>query len=261
MPDDKPTRKTVAATERTLEIVDALKQKKGARVSELSKELGITKSSVHSHLATLEQQKYVVKEGDKYLLSLQFLDIAEHVRNRDPVFRVAKSKVKEIAEETEEVASLMAEDHGRGIFVYRRKGDNTTRPATVGNRVHLHATAGGKAILAHLTTESVEEIIEQWGLPPVTDNTITDRQELMDELDSVRERGVAFNDEEDIDGLRAVAVPVMNANNRIAGSLSVYGPAHRMRDDLFREEIPDLLLESANDIQLNVAFTERRDLG
>lgn len=257
--DEAPRSKVVQATERTFTIIDTLRELEGARVSELSEELDMSKGSIHNHLSTLKKHNYVVKHGDQYKLGLRFLDIAEHVRNRDAVFREAKPKVKEIAEETGEVASLMAEDNGRGIFVYRRKGDKSSRPATVGNQEHLHTTAGGKAILAFLPGDRVDEIVDTWGLPKATENTITDREALYEELDTIRETRVSFNDAEDIEGLRAVGTPVMDTNNRVAGSLTVYGPAQRMKGDLFREELPDLLLENANDIQLNVAFNKRQD--
>lgn len=61
-----------------------------------------------------------------------------------------ETKVKEIVQVTGMFASLMVEDHGREIFDYRWKGENTTRPTTVGNQVYLHATAGGKAVMAEL---------------------------------------------------------------------------------------------------------------
>lgn len=260
MVNDSTPQKTVGATERTLRIITALKQLEGARISELSECLDMSKSSIHSHLATLEKHKYVIKRGDIYQLGLKFLTISEHVRNRNPVFRAAKPRVKELAQESGEVASLMAEDHGKGIFVYRRKGTTSSRPTIVGNQVYLHTTAGGKAILAYLPAERTTEIIDRLGLPKKTENTITDRDDLLEELENVRDRGVAFNYEEDIEGLRAVAAPVMGSDNHVVGALSIYGPAHRMQGGLFEEKLPDLLLGCANDIQLDVAFTERRDV-
>lgn len=249
----------VAATERTFKIVEGLMELGRARVSELSEYLEMSNSSVYSHLATLRKHGYVVKRGDAYQLGLQFLTVAEYVRHRDPVFRAAKPKVKEVAEKTGEIASLMAENQGRGVFVYRRKGADMARPAIVGNKAYLHATAGGKAILAHMSETRVESIIDEWGLPKRTENTITDRDELWKELEQIRERGVAFNDQEDIEGLRAAAVPVMSRSNQFAWALTVFGPAHTIDGDVFEEEIPDLLLETANNIQLDVAFNERQE--
>ncbi|WP_254533213.1 IclR family transcriptional regulator [Natrinema gelatinilyticum] len=250
--------KTVGATERSIAIMEALKELNGARIAELSEHLDITKSSVHAHLVTLEKHEFVVKQGDEYRLGLRFLNVGEYVRNRNPVFQEAKPKVKELAQKTGEVASLIAEDHGKGVFVFRRKGENITRPTTVGNQVDLHVTAGGKAILANLPKPTVDEILDRRGLPRYTPNTITDREVLEDDLERIRKQGVAFNDQEDINGLRAVGVPLEETSGRTVGALSIYGPAHRLRGDLYREEIPDLLRESANDVQLQVAFKQQR---
>ncbi|WP_254533260.1 IclR family transcriptional regulator C-terminal domain-containing protein [Natrinema gelatinilyticum] len=75
-----------------------------------------------------------------------------------------------------------------------------------------------------------------------------------------RERGIAFNDEEDIDRVRAVTASIEDEHGRVDGSLSVCGPARPMRSDLYEEEIPDLLVEKTNDVWFNVAFIERQDL-
>jgi DNA-binding IclR family transcriptional regulator len=257
MEDNASKPKTVAASKRCFTILEALLEHEGgARISELSEELEMAKSSIHSHLATLRELEYIAKEGDLYNPGLQFIKIGEQVRNRNHIFQASKPYVKEIAATTDEVASLMAEEHGWGVFVHRRKGANVARQATPGERYYLHATAGGKAILAHLPEKRVEDIIESQGLPSLTGRTITNQDDLFSELQEIRDTGVAFNDQEDVHGLRAVGVPVNNQNGNVVGALTVHGPAHRMEGSLFEEEIPDLLLNKADDIQLNVAFDQ-----
>jgi len=127
--------------------------------------------------------------------------------------------------------------------------------STVGKRFHLHQTAAGKAILSRLPRERVVDIVEEWGLPAATENTTTDREELLEELDAVADRGVAFNDEEQLDGVKAVGVPVDGADGRVAGAFSVASPANRMTEDRFTEEIPKILLGVANEFELENAMS------
>ena len=100
----------------------------------------------------------------------------------------------------------MAEENGRGIYLHIETQKSTAVEVNrrVGTSRYLHSSAAGKAILAHLPAERVNEIVATCGLPSEAPNTITDRTEL----DRVRESGVAYNDEESIKGLRAVGVPV-----------------------------------------------------
>jgi DNA-binding IclR family transcriptional regulator len=89
----------------------------------------------------------------------------------------------------------------------------------------------------------------------LTDRTITDEDELFAELDRVRERGYSTNNEENIEGIRAVGVPVMHSEGRPIGALSISGPVHRMKGEWFDREIPDLLLGTTSELQLNIAYS------
>lgn len=252
-----PKAGAVKAAETLLSVVSGIQELNGARVTELADHLGLAKSTVHRHLTTLERNQYVVKEGVEYHIGLRFLGLGEYARERNPVYPFAQTLVDQIAAETEERALFMVEEHGLAVYLYRGVGSHAVRTnSRIGTRRLLHTVAGGKAILAHLPDERVDEIIDEWGLPADTPETITRRQELDAELERVRERGVAFNREECIVGLKAVAAPVLTPDDEIMGALSVSGPAHRMKGEWFESEIPDLLLGSANELELNLAYAE-----
>lgn len=249
---DKPPR-LVSSTDKLFTILETLQALDGARVSELAEELDYAKSTIHRHLATLEYKEYVVKEGDTYYVGLQFLNFGKYAKNRKDAFVMAQDKVEELAEETDERAQFLVEEHGKAVYVHRAIGKHAvqTDPG-VGKRVPLHATAAGKAILAHLPEQRVDEILETQGLSKITDQTITDEETLRSELESIREQGYSFNLQENLDGLRAVGVPVLGPNNTNIGALSVSGPTQRMKGDSFETEIPELLLGIANELQLNL---------
>jgi len=86
-------------------------------------------------------------------------------------------------------------------------------------------------------------------------NTITDPQTLYAELERVRERGYSVNKQENIEGLHAVSAPVMDTNGHVFGALSVSGPTHRMKGEWFEDELPDLLLGAANELELNITYS------
>lgn len=247
----------VKTTESAFAVIEALRRLDGARVTEVADELDMAKSTAHRHLSTLFDLEYLAKEGDEYHVGLQFLNLGEYARERKEAYRIIKPKVKQLAEETVERAQFIVEEHGQGVYVHRATGENAVRtPNTgVGKRNAIHATSAGKAILSRYDDERVRAIVERRGLPRLTDRTITDEDELFAELERVRERGYSTNNEENIEGIRAVGVPVMHSEGRPIGALSVSGPVHRMKGEWFDREIPDLLLGTTSELQLNIAYS------
>lgn len=249
-------RRTLKSTETTLEIMDLLREHDGARVTELAEILDRAPSTVHSHLATLESQEYVVKEGDIYYLGLHVLELGDYVRNRKEAYQMARSYTEQLAEETECRAVFAVEEKGRGVYLHTYSGKHAVwRYSTVGKRFYLHQTAAGKAVLSQLSADRVDAIVDQWGLPAKTENTITDHEELCTELDEIRERGYSFNREEQLDGVKAVGVPVTGPNDEVLGAFSVASPANRLTGEWFSEELPNIVLGVANEFELEYSLS------
>lgn len=247
--------RSLKTIDRTIEIISAIQELDGVGVSELADHLGASPSTVHPYLASLLQARYLVKEGDEYHVGLRFLSIGGYASNRVEHYRFIKGKVNELVEMTEERAQFIVEEHGLGIHLYLNSADNAVQTdSRIGKEVPLHASAAGKSILANLGERRVDEIVEQWGLPAFTENTITDRAELDEELATIRDRGYSFNRSESIERLHAVGVPVIRPDGSVLGALSVSGPAKRIRGDRFEEDIPRQLLGVANEIELKIEY-------
>lgn len=254
MPQDNNPRglKTI---ETASEVIDTVQALDGVRVSELADELDIAQSTAHGYLSTLEDTRYVVKKGDEYHVGLKFLNIGGYAKQRDEGYEIASQKVKDLAIETDERAQFIVEEHGRGIYLQTETGDKAVQiNARIGKEVRLHASSAGKAILASLPESEVESILDRWGLPRLTENTITSRDQLYENLEEIRDRGYAFNREESVSGLRAVGVPVTTSQDTLIGGLSVSGPSNRMQDEWFHHDLPKLLLGTVNEIELKVSY-------
>lgn len=242
--------------EHTFAIVTELQERERAGVTELARATDLSKSSVYKHLATLAAGDFVTKDGDEYRLGLRFLDIGAQVRTRVDGARVIRSKLREIAEETEETAQFSTMEHGRAVVLFRDTGRRgVLTKGRVGKRFYLHQTAGGKSILAQLSDERIHELVETYGLPAATPNTITDEETLFEELERVRERGFAYNYEESTEGLRAVGVPLRGPDRTVLGAFAVAAPTHRMKDDRLETELPDLVQSVVNELELNLAHS------
>lgn len=248
MPEDR----RINAAENTFAIIDYVRAHGGATLHELTDELGLAKSTVHTYLATMIEHGYLKREGDVYRLSLQFLDLGEAVRRDIGAITVVREALQDVVEQTDGIAWFIVEETGQAVFVEKAMGENAVQPyGNVGKRTTLHDIAGGKAILAHLPEERVEEILDQRGLVERTDETIVDREELFDSLEAVRERGYATNDGENVQGWRAVASPIVHEGD-VLGSIAASGPAHRLRGERFTEEVPEIVMGATNEVQLEL---------
>lgn len=242
-------------------IIEHLRRVNEATVSEVAEAVDLSPGSAHTHLATLMNHGYVRKSDGAYRLGPEFLTLGEHVRNNDELYRAAKDGIEELAETTGEGTHLIMEHRGRVLVLYEVFGDDA-----VGERYHarkreeslrhLHCTASGKALLAELPRERAEAILAEQGMERKTENTITDPDELLEELDGVRERGYAIADEEQMIGIRAVGAPIMRSDGRVAGALSVSGPTSRMRDVRIHGELAERVIRTANVAEVNLN-TER----
>lgn len=233
-------------------ILQELQRLDGAGASKIAKNLDIGRSTVYQYLSTLHSEGYVRKQDKKYYVGLKYLDHGMYARNRHPIIELARPSLDSLIEETGEIGWLTCEDNGKlvtlDIAVGKRDINNKFR-GRIGNREFLHAHAGGKAILATYPDEKVARIINKYGLPEYTPQTITDADALFEELETIRDTDVATNDEEAITGYRAVGAAVTQDDETI-GSITIGGPKNRLRGEYFRKELPDLLRGVINEIDL-----------
>jgi len=246
----------VNAATLSFEIVEALRELDGAGVSEVARHLDEPTSTVHDHLQTLEAEEYLIKEGSTFHVSTRFLQLGEHARARKKAFEIARPEVEDLAEETGEHANFLVEEHGLGVFLYKACGSEAVQLDThAGMRVPLQTTALGKSIMAQRPTEEVDAILDRRGLPQVTENTVTDRDELFEQLAAIRERGYAYDDAERVKGMRCVAAPITDDDGRGIAAVSISGPKSRMRGDRFTEAVPELVLRTANVVEVNLTHS------
>jgi DNA-binding IclR family transcriptional regulator len=244
----------VETVERAFDIIEYLKHNGEATVPEITEHLGCAKSTAHRHLKTLEANSFLIEEDDTYRLGIRFLDYGVVARDKYTLYHEAKPKVDELAEETEEKIWCGVEEHGRSVHIYGAQGKHSVQThARVGHRNYLHQHAAGKAMLAFLPDENIEKIVDTYGLPARTPHTITEIDELWEEIEAIRDRGYAFNLQESVEGLHALGAPITDENDTAIGAISISGPANRLDGSLLRDDLPTLLLGAVNEITINLA--------
>ena len=244
----------VRTSEKTITLIKELRGRNGARIHELEGSLDMTKGAIHNHLSTLREHGLVTKDGDEYRLSLAFLTLGGHVRSNYELYNYGRPKADQLANDTEMLVNLMIEEDGEGIYLYQSRGRHAVNLYThVGYRVDLHATALGKAILASMPRERVDEILDQQGLPKKTENTITDRETLYAALDEINEQGYATEHEEMTEGVACIAAPIQ-VDDELLGAISISAPTRRLGKQGFVDDIVGEVLSAANEMSLDIKY-------
>lgn len=253
----------VETTLTSIRIVREIERQNGASMTEVAEALDLGKSTVHNHLATLTKEGFLVRQNQCYFVGLGFLQLGEYARNRREVYRPAKMEVYRLAESTNEEVNFAVAENGFMYSIEYMMGDpSPANPEAgsqfleVGSRFHMHNSAPGKAVLAELPSDRIERILQLRGLPATTDETITERDTLLSELEAVQEQGYATNNEELERGYRSIGAPVHQSDGSVFGALSIGGPAYRFHVDSSSESGSiDALLAAVERVEDEIAQT------
>ena len=242
MSNDRPptSLKTTATSIEVLEVLEAIE---GATVSEIAERMDMPKSTVHGHLATLKDKMFVIQKGDLYFIGPELLRLGNRVRTRESALSDEVRRMRAVRSswtippeqlfEASELRSIFAvEMGGKAVFLHTASGNQMGwSHEQLGNRLYLHNTAVGKAILARLPQLRIDQIIDRWGLPRETENTITDRDDLFVELETVREQGYAVNRGENFEELYGIGCAATRQSGDVIGGFSVTGPEHAILEE------------------------------
>jgi IclR family acetate operon transcriptional repressor len=225
----------VQSVDRALSIIETLAEDdEGYRLSDLAVRTGLSTSTVHRLLATLEKRRFV--QFDRYELkwhvgAQSFTVGATFARRRNFVAQ-AMPYLRKLRDQTRETANLAVVDDESIIVLTRMESREIMRSLTkVGGRVAMVASGVGKAVLATYSDEDVNAIIRRQGMPRLTEKSIVRPGELFRELQTIRRRGYAVDDEEARIGLRCVAAVVYNDCSEPLAAISVSGMTSRVTED------------------------------
>lgn len=239
-PDSPPRRSSglIQSVDRALAILESFSvERPELGVSELSRSLGLNKSTAFGLLSTLEHRGYVEQnpETGKYRLGLRVLDLGTIKLSGLDLARVAKPVLRALVDRLRETVHLAIYDRGEVVYIDKIEGDNALQISSfVGKRNPSYCTGVGKCLLAFQPAEELERVIAL-GLPARTPETITEPGRLRAALERVRAEGHATDDEEIELGLACVAAPVRNRFGEVCAAVSVSVPTIRASEERRRE--------------------------
>lgn len=194
------------------------------------------RSSTYRYIRTLRERGLLKKTADGgFTLGPRVMQLAQAVRSREESGNVLLAVMQKLSRHTRETVVLTRLFDRTPMCVERVLGPQTVRSSFERGQVQpLHAGASSKVLLAHLP-EEVWDLYLDHPLESFTEHTITDPQVLKSRLRQIRQQGYGVSDSEVEEGVRAIAVPVHDADNNQMLALSVVGPAFRIDDEALAE--------------------------
>lgn len=248
----------VQSLERAFSLLEALSRKPdGMQLTELAQVTGLHKSTVHRLLASLAALGYVKRpeEGGKYRLSLKLLELSGRLTENIDVLELARPHLEQLRDFSNETVHLVVRDGPDIVYIYKAEsgGSFYRMFSRIGMRRPMYCTASGKSILATLSDEEVLSVWKQSEIVPFTEKTVVTLDRLQADLQTVRARGFAVDDEENEVGVRCVAAVIYDYTGKGAAAFSVSAPVMRMGEER-TEQLAARVLETRGRISAELGY-------
>jgi DNA-binding IclR family transcriptional regulator len=225
-------------------------------ITELS---DLPKPTVYRILSSLEAWGYVEQDNQNgcYKLGTKFLLLGTKVQESIEIKQIARPYLKELNNETNETIFLGVLDKGRGLYIDKLDSTHSVRLVSrIGSRNYLHSTSLGKSLMSGLSNEAILKIMDEQGMPALTDNTITDKEVLLHQIELVREKGFALDNVENEEGVRCIAAPLKDHKGRVIAAVSISGPVQRITDEALETKLKPALLKTVAKISQALGYNK-----
>lgn len=221
-----------------LELVHA-SDDKGVSLGDVARELDVSKSTSYRYLVTLEELNVVRRDSrERFHIGVKLVELGNSFLANSDLRSAAMPYLQALSQETQETIHLAVPSDGYIIYIARIDGPHSVRVMTrIGTRATMHSTALGKCMLAYMEPEKVAEILGS-ALQQRTPRTVTETQELQQQLVQIRASKYAIDEEEYELGVHCVGAPILGGDGRVLGALSVAGPSSRLTSEKLLELAP-----------------------
>ncbi|WP_141431064.1 IclR family transcriptional regulator [Bacillus sp. 03113] len=219
------------SAEKTLAILDLFDfETRSLTVSEIAEKLNQPQSSVYRHLRVLKEKDYMLEVQDgQYRLGYKFLKMAKIVRSDNSLMIVARPEMEKLMEETTETIILSVRSNYHAVCLDTIPSLHPIKVSSEqGGIMPLHCGASSKVLLAAMNEKFIDTLFEKGLVQKFQPNTLSEKGELIENLEWIRQNGYAFSDGEIDEGVVTYGTPIHDFNGKIIASLSIAGPRERM---------------------------------
>ena len=224
-------------------------------VREVATRLKVAKSSAHDLMSSLAKLGFLHKtEDNRYRLGWRLVTLSETLLATTELRKEARPVLEDLAMQYQETIHLAVLDDTQAVYVDKLEGRQAVRVelTSLGARLYAHCSALGKVLLAYSEEQEVKRIVQTAGLPRFTANTITDEEELLQNLAKIRKQGFAYDLEEILPDLCCVAAPIYEYSGHVIAAISMSIPAFRFRRS--QMEFRDGVMRAAKKISKRLGY-------
>lgn len=228
-------------------------------LAQMSSNMSISKSTLHGIISTLVDVKFAVQDQQtgRYWLGTRLFEIGSSISSQWNVRKIAYPFIQRIVAETGETVHMAVLDDYEVLYINKQESTSSIRIVTdIGVKLPAHCTGLGKALLSGMSRLELQFMVKSKGLAKHTESTIINFEDFWKEMVLIKSRGYAVDEQEFVEGLRCVAVPVFSHAGDIIAALSVSGPVSRMQDEKF-EHCRDSLLKAAEEISVQMGYEKK----
>lgn len=232
----RSNRKQIQSLARAIQIMEFIsKNCNSASLTQISQDLGLSKSTVYGLISTLEDYNYVYQDQSTgfYQLGLKLFEMGQVVYSSMDLRSVAYPILVELNQKHQETVHLALLSGSEVVYIEKVDSSRSVRIISqIGGRNPTYCTGVGKVLLAGLSESKVEKIVKATSMKKFTPNTIDSFDKLKECLVEVRQKGYAYDLEEIEMGLRCVAAPIKNHQGTTIAGISLSGPTNRISNEI-----------------------------
>lgn len=248
---------TVTTAAKVMDILEAIaSEDQGLGTRELARRLDLNVATVHNIARTLERRGYLRQHPDnkRFEIGSRLMLMSRHSQYLNALYVAGKVIVQKVAAKLDESIMLVALDHGHVVNLQYIPGSGALRVAEPEDVTEVaHCTASGKLMLAQMTQSELVQYLDHYKLKNHTPQTITRRNQLVEELNQIRKKGFSLSCDELCVGVSALAVPIVDPWGKVIAAIGAGVPTVRMSQADYRKTILEALTMAATDIQGNMA--------
>lgn len=245
--------KTVQSARTAFKITEIIAEQDRPSITTIADAVDCSRSTVHYHLKTLQQSHYVIRDEDGLRLGLRMARLGNLALRQHQLTGIVEKMTDDLAMETDAVAYVAVREGNKLVWLYQSSNNDLDGLSTdIGKETHIHCTAYGQAILAYTPSDTIETVINNSGLPAVTEKTLTDRDTFEDRLVTIRQLGFAYSPEEYQAGLSSIAAPILDESNDAVGAIGITdshsridNPYKHAKARRFSDELPGRVQKAA----------------